>query len=92
MYNSIKHFFEVVTFFKPKMSLSESQQKAFDAILDGKNIFITGAAGTGKSYLIEQIAEYCNQHGKNLSVTATTGVAASKINGMTLHGWAGIGL
>lgn len=74
------------------MSLSESQQKAFDAILDGKNIFITGAAGTGKSYLIEQITEYCNQHGKNLSVTATTGVAASKINGMTLHGWAGIGL
>ncbi|MDR0423028.1 MAG: AAA family ATPase [Rickettsiales bacterium] len=68
--------------------LSKSQQEAIDLIEEGKNIFITGPAGTGKSYLLN----YLKNEYKSLHITASTGIAAVNVGGQTLHSWAGIGL
>lgn len=66
----------------------------FDSYLDGKNIFITGPGGSGKTYAIKKIYEDAIGKGKIISVTALTGVAAILLdcNATTLHAWAGIGL
>lgn len=74
------------------MILNEKQQHALDLVKNGKNVFITGSAGVGKSLIIEHIRNWCHDNNKNIMVTAMTGVAASNVNGTTLHGWAGIGL
>eukprot|EP00531_Pseudo-nitzschia_arenysensis_P015455 CAMPEP_0116147400 /NCGR_PEP_ID=MMETSP0329-20121206/17734_1 /TAXON_ID=697910 /ORGANISM="Pseudo-nitzschia arenysensis, Strain B593" /LENGTH=352 /DNA_ID=CAMNT_0003643325 /DNA_START=196 /DNA_END=1250 /DNA_ORIENTATION=+ len=59
--------------------------------LQGKNIFLTGGAGVGKSFLLKHIiAGLKARHGDQVAVTATTGIAASHISGVTLHSWAGI--
>jgi ATP-dependent DNA helicase PIF1 len=72
--------------------LSIHQQKVFDAYLEGKNVFMTGAGGCGKSYLIHRIVEDGRKRGKNVAVCAMTGCAAILIDGKTLHSWAGIGI
>jgi len=65
--------------------LNKEQQRAFDMVKEGRNVFITGAAGTGKSFLIDYMK------GKlDIDITASTGIAATNIGGMTLHSWAGI--
>ena len=75
-------------------SLSYSQKTALDHILAGKSVFFTGAAGSGKSYIINLLRDFLEIKGLSsiLSVTATTGIAACNVSGMTLHSWAGIGL
>jgi len=71
--------------FKP--TFSPDQQAAVDAIMDGTGpFFLTGEAGSGKSYIIK----YLRQTLPNVSVTATTGMAAQLIEGATLHSWASI--
>ncbi|KAF7313381.1 ATP-dependent DNA helicase PIF1 [Mycena chlorophos] len=61
---------------------------------EGKNVFFTGSAGTGKSLLLRAIITALKKkHGKtndSVSVTASTGMAASNIGGMTLHAWGAI--
>ena len=72
--------------------LSESQSQALALVLSGKSVFITGGAGTGKSYLIETIKASLDALGKNYFVTASTGAAGCNIGGTTLHSYCGIGL
>jgi ATP-dependent DNA helicase PIF1 len=75
--------------------LNTEQQQAFDAIIAGKSIFITGPGGTGKSYLIQTLYEhYKLLTGKIIAVTAMTGCAGLLIGpwAKTLHSWGGIGL
>jgi len=77
------------------MQLSSEQQLAFDKYKQGKNIFISGPAGTGKSTLIRSIYEHAESRNMNIQVTALTGCAAillQKCKSKTLHSWAGIGL
>ncbi|GBB85025.1 hypothetical protein RclHR1_01160019 [Rhizophagus clarus] len=75
--------------------LSEEQQRIFNlVVLDRDNIFFTGSAGTGKSFLLQRIitslkARYGSE---TVAVTATTGIAAVNISGTTLHSFAGVGL
>ncbi|MFC1659514.1 DEAD/DEAH box helicase [Pseudomonadota bacterium] len=72
------------------LNLSQSQREVVEAIEKDKNVFVTGPAGTGKSYLLNYLKqEYLK---KGLHVTASTGIAAVNISGTTLHSWAGIGL
>lgn len=59
------------------------------ACLSGKNVFFTGAAGSGKSYLLRRIISSFPPD--NLVITASTGIAACLIGGITLHSFAGIG-
>lgn len=76
------------------MELSKEQQIAFDKYVQGKNIFITGPGGSGKSALIKKIWSHALSRFKNIHVSALTGCAAVLLNckATTLHSWAGIGL
>jgi len=71
------------------MKLTSSQQKALSRALEGKNLFITGVGGTGKSFLLRVIVEKLGH--KNVAVTALTGLAAKNVGGITLHSFAGMG-
>lgn len=50
------------------------------------------AQGTGKSVLIREIIRWAVRVHRVIFVTASTGMAAVNINGMTLHSWSGCGL
>ena len=65
----------------------EQYEKILDAIKKGENIFITGGAGVGKSYILNKLKEHFKS---DLELTATTGVAAVNIGGMTIHSFCGI--
>ncbi|OJD28986.1 mitochondrial dna helicase [Diplodia corticola] len=78
-------------------SLTEEQQIVLDLVLrEGKSIFFTGPAGTGKSFLLRKIIEAVEiKHitdMETVAVTASTGIAATHIRGQTLHSFTGIGL
>ncbi len=69
------------------------QQKQALAILkSGKNVFLTGSAGAGKTYVLNQYVQYLRERKVPVAVTASTGIAATHMNGMTIHAWAGIGV
>ncbi|XP_076765651.1 pif1 DNA helicase [Xylocopa sonorina] len=70
--------------------MTEEQSRILEAVLSGKNIFFTGSAGTGKSYLLRRIIAALPP--EVTMATASTGVAACHIGGITLHQFAGIGL
>ncbi|CAJ0826507.1 11661_t:CDS:2 [Entrophospora sp. SA101] len=75
-------------------SLNEEQKKVYELIIKQKaNVFFTGAAGTGKSFLLQKIVSALEvMHGrKSIGITATTGIAAVNISGVTLHSFGGIG-
>lgn len=69
-----------------------TQEEGFQLLISGKNVFLGGRAGTGKSYLIRKFVEWCQEQKKYVSVTASTGIAATHVNGTTLHSFCGIGL
>lgn len=69
-----------------KYQFTESQRHAWDILCSGKNVFLTGNAGSGKSYLIDCFIQRCNDIGLNTIVTAPTGIASQNIkNGTTIH-------
>ncbi|HEY5221227.1 MAG TPA: PIF1 family DEAD/DEAH box helicase [Candidatus Paceibacterota bacterium] len=66
------------------------QSTALALLKTGENVFLTGAPGAGKTYVLNQYIDFLNQHEVEAAVTAYTGIAASHINGRTLHSWAGL--
>lgn len=66
-----------------------SQEDALQILEDGDNIFLTGAAGSGKTYLIQKFIKTSN---KNIAITATTGIAALNIKGDTVHRFLKLGI
>ncbi|XP_056912691.1 ATP-dependent DNA helicase PIF1 [Takifugu flavidus] len=73
----------------PSRKLSQEQAAVLSAVLTGRNVFFTGSAGTGKSFLLKRIMGSLPP--KSTFATASTGVAACHIGGTTLHSFAGIG-
>ena len=71
--------------------LTPIQQKAYKAILEGKSIFLTGEAGTGKSKVIQTFWNNSTDK-QNIGLTSTTGSSALLLGGSTLHSYLGIGL
>ena len=69
-----------------------TQKEALNLLKSGKNVFITGAAGTGKTYVLNQYVEYLREHEVEVAITASTGIAATHMNGVTIHSWSGIHL
>lgn len=80
-----------------KLRLSNEQQKVLHMVVDeGKNVFFTGSAGTGKSVLLREIISSLRKKFKkgpeSVAITASTGIAACNIGGTTLHSFTGCGL
>ena len=68
------------------------QEEALDLLKLGHNVYLTGPAGSGKTYLLNKYIEYLKNHNVRLGITASTGIAATHLNGMTIHSWSGIGV
>lgn len=69
-----------------------NQQLALEVLLSGESAFVTGPAGSGKTYLLNQFIRLAKHEGKHVSVTASTGIAATHLGGTTIHSWSGIGV
>ena len=72
--------------------MNERQLEALSIIKNGYNLFLTGSAGTGKSFTIKAIIDYLNEINKNVAITALTGCAAVLINGQTIHSYLYLGI
>lgn len=68
-----------------KLKLNNEQQLAFQKAMSGKSIFLTGNAGTGKSFVLREIIKALKTNGTRVLVSAPTGIAAVNVNGITLH-------
>ena len=68
------------------------QELALEIMLDGRSVLLTGSAGAGKTYILNQFIKLARADGKHVSVTATTGLAATHLGGTTIHSWSGIGI
>ena len=71
--------------------LNNEQSLALEYMLSGKNVFITGSGGVGKSLLLFKFMKQIKGT-KNMAITSTTGTSALIIKGSTLHSYLGIGL
>lgn len=69
-----------------------TQEKALAILKSGRNVFLTGSAGTGKTYVLNEYIEYLKDRKIPVAVTASTGIAATHMNGMTIHSWSGMGI
>ena len=92
--------YEIIKKTKPEIKVEETKKterveenedykKVLTLLLNGENVFLTGFAGTGKSYILNKLKE---KFKKKLTITSTTGIAAVNVKGQTLHSWAGVGL
>lgn len=69
-----------------------TQSSALQLLKTGANIFITGPAGSGKTHLVNQYIAYLREHEVPIGITASTGIAATHMGGMTIHSWSGMGI
>lgn len=69
-----------------------TQAEALDILKMGKNVFLTGPAGSGKTHVINAYVKYLKSHAVDVAVTASTGIAATHIGGQTIHSWSGLGI
>lgn len=68
-----------------KTELTEGQQKFYDAVMEGKSVFLQGKAGTGKTFISKLVIEALKKNKKNIIAIAPTGVAANNLGGSTMH-------
>lgn len=68
------------------------QKQALQLMMAGRSIFLTGAPGAGKTYVLNEFIRLAKKRGKNVAVTASTGIAATHIGGTTIHSWSGMGI
>lgn len=69
-----------------------TQAEAMAILESGRSVLLTGAAGTGKTYVLNEFIRRAKKRGLSVAVTATTGLAATHLNGTTIHAWSGIGV
>jgi len=69
-----------------------NQSQALKIMQLGCNVFLTGSAGTGKTFLLNQLVNYLKNKKIKAGVTASTGIAATHLGGRTIHSWAGMGI
>ncbi|MCX6791368.1 MAG: AAA family ATPase [Candidatus Gribaldobacteria bacterium] len=69
-----------------------TQEQALEILKIGVNVFLTGEPGSGKTHTVNQYADYLREHNVAPAITASTGIAATHLNGLTIHSWAGIGI
>lgn len=69
-----------------------TQTDALTILKTGANVFLTGEPGAGKTYVLNQYIEHLKDHAVEVAVTASTGIAATHIGGVTIHSWSGLGI
>jgi len=69
-----------------------NQDQALAILKSGDNVFLTGSAGTGKTYVLNKYIQYLKARKVPVSITASTGIAATHLQGTTIHAWSGIGI
>jgi ATP-dependent DNA helicase PIF1 len=69
-----------------------NQGLALEIMLSGQSVLLTGPAGAGKTHVLNQFIKLAKGEGKHVSVTATTGLAATHLGGTTIHSWSGMGV
>ncbi|MCA9327443.1 AAA family ATPase, partial [Candidatus Saccharibacteria bacterium] len=68
------------------------QAQALQLMMSGRSVFLTGAPGAGKTYILNEFVRLARRRGKNVAVTASTGIAATHVGGTTIHSWSGLGI
>ncbi len=68
------------------------QEEALRVLKTGANVFLTGEPGAGKTHTVNQYIAYLKAHKIDAAITASTGIAATHIGGMTIHSWSGVGI
>ena len=58
----------------------------------GHNVYLTGSAGSGKTFLLNEYIKFLKSKAVEPGITASTGVAATHMNGVTIHSWSGVGI
>jgi ATP-dependent DNA helicase PIF1 len=76
----------------PVYYVAMDQKLALEIMLEGHNVLLTGPAGSGKTYILNEFIRRSKSLGKYVAVTATTGLAATHLGGNTIHAWSGIGI
>ena len=69
-----------------------TQKEALDILKLGHNVFLTGAAGSGKTHLLNAYIRHLKDHQVSVGITASTGIAATHLGGTTIHAWSGLGI
>jgi len=69
-----------------------TQSQALKILKSGYNVFLTGSAGTGKTFLLNKFIFYLKKKKIRVGITASTGIAATHIEGRTIHSWSGMGI
>lgn len=69
-----------------------TQKEALDILKTGRNVFLTGAAGSGKTFVLREYIQYLQNLNAQIGITASTGIAATHMGGTTIHSWSGIGI
>lgn len=68
------------------------QDEALEILKMGYNVYLTGQPGSGKTHLLNRYISFLKRRGVEVGVTASTGIAATHMEGITIHSWAGIGI
>ena len=68
------------------------QKDALNILKAGRNAYVTGAAGSGKTHVLNEYISYLKHRGVSVGITASTGIAATHIGGVTIHSWSGVGI
>jgi dephospho-CoA kinase len=69
-----------------------TQAQALDILKMGHNVYITGPAGSGKTHVLNLYIDYLKSNDVAVGITASTGIAATHMGGMTIHAWSGMGI
>ncbi|MDP3974819.1 MAG: PIF1 family ATP-dependent DNA helicase [Candidatus Jorgensenbacteria bacterium] len=69
-----------------------TQDETLSVLKTGANVFLTGEPGSGKTHTVSRYVAYLRAYGIEPAITASTGIAATHIGGMTIHAWSGIGV
>lgn len=68
------------------------QVQALDILKAGRNVYLTGSAGSGKTHILREYISHLKHRAVPMGITASTGIAATHFGGVTIHSWSGIGI
>jgi hypothetical protein len=69
-----------------------TQAEALEILKSGHNAYVTGPAGSGKTYLLNKYIKFLKDNNVDVGITASTGLAATHMGGVTIHAWSGLGI